>query len=77
MLDRETPALSLSFGQFILEARMARNMTQSEVARIANLSQAYLSKVELEKREPTLSVALAICGALGIDINDFVKQCHT
>lgn len=77
MIDRETPALSLSFGQFILEARMARNMTQSEVARIAHLSQAYLSKVELEKREPTLSVALAICSALDIDINDFVKQCHT
>ena len=77
MIDREAPALDLSFGQFVLQARTARGMTQTEVARIANTTQTHLSKIELGKREPTLSLALAICNALSVDINDFVEQSHT
>ena len=77
MIDREAPALSLSFGQFIQKARLAQGMTQTEVAQIANTTQTHLSKIELGKREPTLLLALAICDALHVNINDFVNQSHT
>lgn len=77
MTDREAPALTASFGRFIQKVRAAKGMTQKEVATAAKTTQAYLSKIELGKREPTLSVALAICDALSVDINDFVNEIHT
>ena len=70
----DTPVLSLTFGDFIRNARLAKNLTQNEVATIAKVEQAYLSKVERGLREPSLSIALRICDALALDINDFVKN---
>lgn len=74
MARERPPASGLTFGQFVQQARTARNLTQAEVAQAANVEQAYLSKVELGKREPNIYIALAICDALSIDIDDFVKQ---
>lgn len=65
---------TLTFGEFIKNARIARGMTQQEVAVRANVEQAYLSKVERGVREPSLGIALRICQALNLDINDFVYQ---
>jgi transcriptional regulator with XRE-family HTH domain len=75
MTVTDTPVLSLTFGNFIRNARLEKNLTQSEVAARAKVEQAYLSKVERDAREPSLTIALRICDALGLDINDFVKQC--
>lgn len=71
----DTPVLSLTFGDFVKTARLRKNLTQEEVATIAKIEQAYLSKVERGVREPSLSIALRICDALTLDINDFVKHC--
>lgn len=75
MTVTDTPVLSLTFGNFIRNARLEKNLTQSEVAARAKVEQAYLSKVERDAREPSLTIALRICDALELDINDFVKQC--
>lgn len=64
----------LTFGEFIRNARTTRGLTQQEVAVRANVEQAYLSKVERGVREPSLGIALRICQALNLDINDFVYQ---
>lgn len=74
MRTTDSPVLGLTFGDFIRTARLAKNLTQHEVAALANVEQAYLSKVELGKREPSLSIALRLCDALKLDINDFANQ---
>lgn len=71
----DTPVLSITFGDFVKNARLQKNLTQQEVATVAKIEQAYLSKVERNVREPSLSIALRICDALALDINDFVKNC--
>lgn len=74
MRTTDTPVLSLTFGEFIRTARLRKSLTQNEVATAAKVEQAYLSKVELGKREPSLSIALRLCDALGLDINDYVRN---
>ena len=73
MRTTDTPVLGLTFGDFIKNARLSKSMTQHEVATIAKVEQAYLSKVERGAREPSLSIALRLCDALGLDINDYAK----
>lgn len=73
MRTTDSPVLGLTFGDFVKTARLAKHMTQHEVATLAKIDQAYLSKIELGRREPTLSVALRICDALGLEINDYAK----
>ena len=74
MRTPDSPVLGLTFGDFIRTARLAKNLTQHEVAALANVEQAYLSKVERGEREPSLSIALRICDALKLNINDYVYQ---
>lgn len=74
MSNTDTPVLRFTFGNFVKTARLQKSMTQHEVATLAQIEQAYLSKVERGVREPSLSIALRICDALGLDINDFAKQ---
>ena len=69
---RETKAPIQTFGEFIQSKREAKNMSQSEVALRANTKQGTISKIENGVREPTLGLALRICDALGVDINEFV-----
>ena len=74
MRTTDSPVLGLTFGDFIRTARLSKNLTQHEVAALADVEQAYLSKVELGKREPSLSIALRLCDALNLDINDFARN---
>ena len=69
---REINAPAQTFGEFIQSKREARNMSQSDVAQRANTKQGTISKIENGLREPTLNMALRICDALGVDINEYV-----
>lgn len=69
---RETKAPVQTFGEFIQAKREARNMSQLDVALKANTMQGTISKIENGVREPTLSMALRICEALDVNINDYV-----
>lgn len=74
MRTTDTPVLGLTFGDFIKTARLRKSMTQHEVAALAQVEQAYLSKVERGLRDPSLSIALRLCDALALDINDFARN---
>lgn len=63
-----------AFARFIVEKRNSKNMRQIDVAEKANITQGYLSKIESGGLEPTLSNAMAICEALGVDLNDFKNR---
>ena len=74
MSNTDTPVLRVTFGEFIKDARIRLGLTQSEVGFKASVNQTFVGKVQRGEREPTLNVAIRLCDALGLDINDFVKQ---
>lgn len=59
----------LSIGKRIKAARIMRSMTQGELARRADISQGYLSQVELGERTPRDEVVELIQHALGVDFD--------
>lgn len=63
-----------SFGEFVKAGRKDHDLSQKEVSQLAGTTEAHLSRIENGQREPTLGLSIRICEAIGIDINDFVKQ---
>jgi DNA-binding XRE family transcriptional regulator len=61
---------SLTLGQRLRHAREARHQTQVDLAAAAGISQGYLSQLERDEREPTLSIAARLAGVLGISLDD-------
>jgi DNA-binding XRE family transcriptional regulator len=59
-----------TLGQKIRGVREARQQTQVQLAAVAGISQGYLSQLEQDEREPTLSVAARLAGALGVSLDD-------
>lgn len=56
----------------LLDARLARGLTISEVARRAGISIGHLSRVERGEREATRSVLDAVAGALGMPVGELL-----
>ena len=71
---KEIAAPVQSFGEFIKLRRIQLQLTQIEVADKAGTTQGYLCKVENGVREPTITLALKICDALNLNINDFAND---
>ena len=63
-----------TFGAFVKAARTEKKLYQREVSVKAGITDSHLSRIEKGEREPTLEVALNICKALGVDINEFIRQ---
>jgi transcriptional regulator with XRE-family HTH domain len=60
--------LTMNVGQAIRLCRTQRNASQTDVAQKANCSVSYLSMLENNKRDPTLSTLTRIAGALRVPI---------
>jgi transcriptional regulator with XRE-family HTH domain len=58
----------MNVGQAIRLCRTQRNASQTDVAQKANCSVSYLSMLENNKRDPTLSTLTRIAGALRVPI---------
>ena len=69
----DTERCHKDFGEFIRKARNARGFTQLEISEIVGITQSYYSRIEIGKRDIDLALALKICGALNLDIKDFVE----
>jgi putative transcriptional regulator len=59
-----------TLGQRIRQARQARGWSQAELAQRAKLTQAYLSYLEADEREPSLSIAARLSQELGIPLDE-------
>ncbi len=57
----------------ILLERRRRHFTQEVLAEKAGISQRYLSKIEATKVNPSITVIINICEALGIDKNTILN----
>jgi len=59
-----------SLGQRLRSAREARGLSQVTLAAEARISQGYLSQLEQDEREPTLSIAARLAMALAMSLDD-------
>ncbi len=70
----DTKEISQSFGMFIRDGRLKKNLLQKEVAAKLNISQVYYSYIENGSRNVDLPLALEICRVLELDLNDFTSS---
>jgi transcriptional regulator with XRE-family HTH domain len=57
----------------IQRLRREKDLSQEEVAHLADIHQTYLSGVETGKRNPSILVVERISKALGVDISEIFK----
>ena len=59
-------------GEFIKAQRALNQLSQRELARLADLSDTYLSQLERGRHEPSLSVLRALADSLGIRQDELI-----
>lgn len=62
-----------TLGERIRDAREARGLTQADLAERAGVAQAYLSYLEQDQREPSLSIAARLARELGIALDELAS----
>lgn len=65
MTDHPTPPALLQLGRAIREARKAKGMTQTDLARAVGTGQSNIALIESGERNPSVLLYLRICSALG------------
>jgi transcriptional regulator with XRE-family HTH domain len=60
------------FREFLKETRVAKNLTQADVATSLGLPQSYVSKYESGERRLDFVETVLLCEAFGMKIKDFV-----
>lgn len=63
-----------TLGQRIRTAREARGESQVNLAAAAGISQGYLSQLETDEREPTISIAARLAQALGVSLDELASR---
>ena len=58
----------MDLGHTIKEYRIQKGLKQNELADMCDLTQAYLSKIESNQKEPALSVLKSIASALQVPL---------
>jgi transcriptional regulator with XRE-family HTH domain len=59
------------FRELLKETRVAKNLTQANVAKSLDLPQSYVSKYESGERRLDFVETIRVCEALGMSIEDF------
>ena len=62
-----------TLGGRIRAAREARGESQVRLAAAAGISQGYLSQLEQDEREPSLSIAARLAQALGVSLDELAS----
>ncbi len=58
------------FGERVRELRLARGLSQEELASMAGVHRTYLGSIERAERNPSLKNIAAIADALGITLSE-------
>lgn len=62
----------VSFGEKLFSVRSARNLTLSELGKICNISNGYLSSIERDIDRPSMKSAIKIATGLGLSYEQFM-----
>ena len=63
-----------AFGQVLHDLRLARNLTQAELAEKSDMDETYVSDLERGNYMPTLLTILKLCKGLEVTLNGFTAQ---
>lgn len=66
-------AITSQLGTRVKQLRGERGWSLEELARVSGVSRSMLSQIERRRANPTLTVALRIAHALGIDLTELVR----
>lgn len=64
----------MGVGDFIKERRLKAGLSAKEAAKRAGVSDAHILYIEKEKRKPTFDVLVRIMNALGVSMEEFLKE---
>ena len=68
------PKLSAAFGGVVRQHRAQRNLSQERLAEMADLHRNYIGMLERAECAATLDVAERIAQALGIKLEDLIRE---
>ena len=74
MTRRAAAQGTATLGQRIRAAREARGLTQADLAARAHVAQAYLSYLEHDQREPSLSIAARLARELDMPLDELANN---
>lgn len=64
----------MKIGLHLRQFRLAQGLTLRQLGKLCVCSASYLSQIEAEKTSPNLDVLERICGALGMELLDFLRS---
>lgn len=64
----------MNIGNKLKELRVAKNLTQEELADRAELSKSFISQVERDLTSPSIATLIDILQCLGTNLNDFFSE---
>lgn len=64
--------IAKAFGKFIRLRRIAKKLTQREVADMVGVSSVHVTHIENGNRNISITLALNLCKVLDVDFNEFL-----
>ena len=74
MKTPDTKIVREVFGIVLRRKRNEQELSQEELAHRAGMTMRYISLLECNKRQPTISTIYALCTALNISMSDFMEE---
>lgn len=74
MESENTDVIREIFGKVLRQKRKEQNWSQEELAHRAGIAMRYVSLLECNKRQPTISTLYALSQALGISMAEFMSE---
>lgn len=66
--------ITIAFGQVLRDLRVARKLTQEQLADLADFDRTFIGFLERGERSPSLDTVFALARALGIPANRFIAK---
>ena len=73
-MERTHQSLNAAFAEVLRRQREAAGLTQEQLSELADVSTRHISFMETGKRQPTLSVLVALCDGLGVTLTAFSAE---
>lgn len=72
-MERTNEPLVAAFADALRSRRLAAGLSQEDLAARADISARYISFLETRKRQPTLTIMMALSGALDLTMCEFSR----
>jgi transcriptional regulator with XRE-family HTH domain len=73
-MERKNPKLIKAFSKVLKSRRKSAGLSQEELAFRADLSVSYISLLETENRQPTLTVLGALASEFGVSLSELMSD---